>query len=49
VLIGLKDQRHVALGYLQRLYERKGLINVEVESGGLHKNAGERRERFPKI
>ena len=26
-----------------------GLINIEVKSGGLHKNVGERREMFPKI
>jgi len=31
------------------LYEIRGLINVEVKYGGLHKNVGERRERFPKI
>lgn len=37
VLIGLKSQSRVALGYLQRSYEISGLINVEVKSGGLHK------------
>ena len=34
VLIGNRGQSHAALGYLWRSYEIRGLIGVEVNSGG---------------